>query len=93
MESSIRDGEVILPESDDCFRQRHRLAAAGHRQRRLRAEREGRSGGHAGCGSFGLPQKDADNRAMDEVVDRALFDTLDSLPKAKKGTPTPPARR
>ena len=28
-----------------------------------------------------------DGRAIDEVIDRALFDTLDSLPKAKKRDP------
>jgi len=34
--------------------------------------------------AFGLPEKGVDGRAMDEVIDRALFETLDSLPRAKK---------
>ena len=36
---------------------------------------------------FGLPEKTRDNLPMDEVVDRALFETLDGLPRAKKRDP------
>jgi ribonuclease J len=33
---------------------------------------------------FGLPAKARDNRSMDEIVDRALFQTLDGLSRGKK---------
>jgi ribonuclease J len=79
-----RDGEVVLPETDDCFRQRHRLAAAGIVSIAFALNVKGDVVGTPDVMSFGLPQKGHDGRAMDDVVDRALFETLDSLPRAKK---------
>ena len=32
----------------------------------------------------GLPEKTADGRRMDEIIDKAIFETLDSLPRAKR---------
>jgi len=82
-----RDGEVILSEADECFRQRHRLAAAGVVSIAFALSAKGDVVGTPDVVSFGLPQKGVDGRALDEVIDRALFDTLDSLPKAKKRDP------
>jgi ribonuclease J len=82
-----RDGEVILSEADDCFRQRHRLAAAGVVSIAFALNTKGDVVGTPDVVAFGLPQKGVDGRAIDEVIDRALFDTLDSLPKAKKRDP------
>ncbi len=79
-----RDGEVILSEKDDCFRERHRLAAAGIISIGFALNSKGDLVGTPDVTMFGLPEKTRDNRAMDEVVDRALFQTLDSLPRAKK---------
>ena len=88
-----RDGDVILSEKDNCFRERHRLAAAGIISIAFALNGKGDVVGTPDVTMFGLPEKTRDNRAMDEVVDRALFQTLDGLPRAKKETPTPPARR
>lgn len=79
-----RDGDVILPEKDDCFRQRHRLAAAGIVTIAFAVTAKGDIAGTPDVLMFGLPEKTRDNLPMDEVVDRALFQTLDGLPKAKK---------
>lgn len=82
-----RDGEVILSEMDDCFRQRHRLAAAGIVSIAFALNDKGDLIGTPDMVTFGLPRVGVDGRALDEVIDRALFDTLDSLPKAKKRDP------
>jgi ribonuclease J len=79
-----RDGDVILPEKDDCFRQRHRLAAAGIVTIAFAVTAQGDIAGTPDVLIFGLPEKTRDNRPMDEVVDRALFQTLDGLPRSKK---------
>ncbi len=79
-----RDGEVVLSEADDCFRQRHRLAAAGIVSIGFAVNGKGDVVGTPDVVAFGLPEKGADGRAMEEVIDRALFETLDSLPRAKK---------
>lgn len=79
-----RDGDVILPETDDCFRQRHRLAAAGVVTIAFAVTSNGDIAGTPDVLMFGLPEKTRDNRPMDEVVDRALFETLDGLPRSKK---------
>ncbi len=82
-----RDGDVILSEKDDCFRQRHRLAAAGIISIAFAVNGKGDIAGVPDVTKFGLPQMTRDNRPMDEVIDRALFDTLDSLPRARKRDP------
>ncbi len=79
-----RDGEVVLSEKDDCFRQRHRLAAAGIVTIAFALTSKGDIAGTPDVLLFGLPEKTRDNLPMDEVVDRALFETLDGLPRAKK---------
>ncbi|WP_374545598.1 ribonuclease J [Rhodoblastus sp.] len=79
-----RDGELILNESEECFRQRHRLAAAGIISIAFALTAKGDIAGTPDVTMFGLPKKTSDNRSMDEIVDRALFETLDSLPRARK---------
>jgi ribonuclease J len=79
-----RDGDIILSEKDDCFRERHRLAAAGIISIAFALTAKGEVAGTPDVTMFGLPQKTRDNQPMDEVVDRALFQTLDTLPRAKK---------
>jgi ribonuclease J len=79
-----RDGEIILSEKDDCFRERHRLAAAGIISIAFALNGKGDMVGTPDVTMFGLPQKTRHNRPMDEVVDRALFQTLDSLPRNRK---------
>jgi ribonuclease J len=82
-----RDGEVVLPETDDCFRERHRLAAAGIVSIAFALNGKGDVVGTPDVVSFGLPNKGANGRPMEDVIDRALFETLDSLPRAKKRDP------
>jgi ribonuclease J len=82
-----RDGEVVLSEKDDCFRQRHRLAAAGIVTIAFALTAKGDIAGTPDVLLFGLPEKTRDNLPMDEVVDRALFETLDGLPRSKKRDP------
>jgi ribonuclease J len=79
-----RDGDLILGETDECFRQRHRLAAAGIISIAFALTAKGDIAGVPDVTMFGLPRKTRDNRSMDEVVDRALFETLDSLPRSRK---------
>jgi len=79
-----QDGDLILSESEHCFRERHRLAAAGIISIAFALTAKGELTGTPDVTMFGLPQKTRDNRKMDEVVDRALFETLDSMPRAKK---------
>jgi ribonuclease J len=79
-----RDGDLILSEMDECFRQRHRLAAAGIISIAFALTAKGDLTGVPDVTMFGLPHKTSDNRSMEEIVDRALFETLDSLPRARK---------
>ncbi len=78
------DGDLILSETEECFRERHRLAAAGIISIAFALTAKGDVAGVPDVTMFGLPRKPRDNRPMDEVVDRALFETLDSLPRARK---------
>jgi ribonuclease J len=79
-----QDGELILSASEECFRQRHRLAAAGIISIAFALTAKGDLAGVPDVTMFGLPQKTRDNRPLGEVVDRALFETLDTLPRARK---------
>jgi ribonuclease J len=79
-----RDGELVLSESEECFRQRHRLAAAGIISIAFALNAKGDLAGVPDVTMFGLPHKTGGKRNMDEIVDRALFETLESLPRAKR---------
>ena len=82
-----RDGDVVLSEKDECFRQRHRLAASGIISIALALTAKGELVGTPDVMTTGLPRKGRDNRPMDEIIDRAMFDCLDHLPRAKKRDP------
>ena len=79
-----RDGEVILTEKDDSVRQRVRLAAAGIVTIAFAVTVKGDLAGDPDVLLTGLPAKTRDNRPMDELVDRVLFETLDNRPRGKR---------
>jgi ribonuclease J len=82
-----RDGDVIHSEKDECFRQRHRLAASGVISIAFALTTKGDLVGTPDVMMSGLPEKGRDNRPMEDIIDKALFGTLDSLPRAKKRDP------
>lgn len=78
------DGDLILGEGESCFRERHRLAAAGVISIAFALNAKGEVVGVPDVTMSGVPRATADNRPIDDLVDRVLFETLDGLPRARK---------
>lgn len=79
-----KDGNVLIPLSDDALRARNSLAFAGIVSVAIALTERGDVAGDPDVMFTGLPMKMKDGRGMDEIVDEAIFSTLDSLPRARR---------
>ncbi|MBX9741142.1 MAG: ribonuclease J [Beijerinckiaceae bacterium] len=79
-----KDGNVLVSMNDDAIRARVALAFAGIVSVALAINVKGDLVGDPDVMLTGLPGKTRDGRAMDEVVDEAIFGTIDHLPRAKR---------
>jgi len=81
------DGNVFVKEDDPALRGRRRLAFAGIVSIAIAVTARGEIAGDPDVLIDGVPAQAADGRAMDEIVDAAVFETLDSLPAARRRDP------
>jgi ribonuclease J len=79
-----KDGEILLPTGADCVAQRRRLAVSGVVSVALALSDKGAIVGDPDVMIAGLPESTRDGAGFDAVVDAAIFETLDSLPRAKR---------
>jgi ribonuclease J len=79
-----KDGEILLPPGDDCIAQRRRLSFAGVVSIALALSAKGDLSGDPDVMIAGLPSRTSDGAAMDQVVDSAIFETFESLPRGKR---------
>lgn len=80
----LQDGAVIISAEDETIRQRRRLAFAGVISVAIAVSRQGDVVGDPDVILTGLPPRGRTGIAMDALVDKALFSTLDSLPRARR---------
>lgn len=79
-----KDGNTLLPMDDESLRTRQKLAFAGIVTIALAVDGKGEMVGVPDVVLAGLPAKTGAGAIMDEVVDEALFQTFDTLPKPKR---------
>jgi ribonuclease J len=79
-----KDGNTLLPMDDETLRTRQKLAFAGIVTIALAVNGKGEMVGVPDVVIAGLPTKTGAGAIMDEVVDEALFQTFDTLPKPKR---------
>jgi ribonuclease J len=79
-----KDGSIVLTPGDECITQRRRLSFAGIVSIAIALTSKGDFAGDPDVVMSGLPARTKDGRPMDEVVDAAIFETFDNLPRAKR---------
>lgn len=80
----VRDGNLLLRADDEALRARQSLAFAGVVTIALAVTAKGDMAGTPDVVTNGLPARTKSGQAMDALVDAALFDTFDSLPKQRR---------
>jgi ribonuclease J len=84
---SYKDGEILLQPGDDCIAQRRRLSFAGVVSIALALSPKGDLSGDPDVMMAGLPNRTRTGAGMDDVVDAAIFETFESLPRGKRRDP------
>jgi len=79
-----RDGEILLPTGDECVAERRRLSFAGVVSVALALSDKGDLVGDPDVMIAGLPKSTRDGAGFDALVDAAIFETIESLPRAKR---------
>ncbi len=81
----LQDGSILVDATDEAVRQRVKLAFAGIVTVAIAISRQGDVVGDPDVVLTGLPARDNSGAALDLIVDKALFSTLDSLPRKRRG--------
>ncbi|WP_026606670.1 ribonuclease J [Methylocapsa acidiphila] len=79
-----KDGNSLVPVGDEAVRARQKLAVAGIVTIALAINAKGDLAGVPDVMTAGMPARTRDGAAMDAVVDDALFQTFDHLPRQKR---------
>ena len=77
-----KDGDIVLSPDDEAVKTRKRLAFAGVISVGIAMTAKGDVAGDPDVVMAGLPARTRDGKAMDAIVDEAIFAVLDSLPRA-----------
>ena len=80
----LKDGDMLVSARDEAVQQRIKLAFAGIVTVAFAIDSKGNLAGDPDVVLAGLPKRAKDGKAMDEIVDEAIFSTLDQLPRGKK---------
>jgi len=79
-----KDGDILLPAGAECIGERKRLSFAGVVSVALALSPKGDLVGDPDVVIAGLPQASRDGAGLDAIVDGAIFETFEGLPRAKR---------
>jgi ribonuclease J len=79
-----KDGNTFVAAGDEAVRTRQKLAVSGIVTIALAVTAKGDLAGVPDVVTAGMPAKTRDGAAMDAIVDEALFQTFDHLPRQKR---------
>ena len=79
-----RDGNILLRMDDESLRERQSLAFGGVVTIALAVDGKGEMKGTPDVLTAGLPSRTKDGGAMDALVDAALFQTFENLPRQRR---------
>jgi ribonuclease J len=83
----FKDGDFLVASTDEQIDQRRRLAFAGVVSVALAVGAKGNIAGDPDVMYAGLPARDRNDKPMDDIIDKAIFATIDGLPRAKLRDP------
>jgi ribonuclease J len=79
-----KDGEILLPSGDACISERRKLSFAGVVSIAIALSPKGELSGDPDVMIAGLPQRTREGAALDALIDSAIFETFESLPRGKR---------
>jgi ribonuclease J len=79
-----KDGDILLAPDDDAVRVRRALAFAGVISVGIALTSKGEIAGDPDVVIAGLPARTRDGKPMDALIDRVIFETLDTLPRGSR---------
>ncbi len=82
-----KDGNVLVPASDASVQARHKLAFSGIVSIAFALTARGDLAGDPDVLISGLPTRAREGKAMDAIIDEAIFGTLDHLGRGKRRDP------
>ena len=80
----FKDGNVVVGSNDEAVQKRIRLGETGVVSIAFAITAKGDLAGDPDVVIDGLPTKARDGRMIDELIDDAIFQTLDNLPRGKR---------
>ncbi|MDP2355458.1 MAG: ribonuclease J [Beijerinckiaceae bacterium] len=83
----LLDGNVLVRSDDEAVRARRKLAFSGVISIGVALTSKGELAGDPDVMMAGLPARARDGRSMDEIVDKAVFETIDNLPRGRRRDP------
>ncbi len=83
----LKDGEILLPADQDCVAQRRRLSFAGVVSIAVALTPQGEMAGDPDVMIAGLPERTRDGAGFDEIIDAAIFESFEGLPRGKRRDP------
>ena len=83
----FKDGEILIGEAEACIGERRRLAFAGVISVALAINAKGEMIGDPDVLFMGLPLRTREGAGMDSIIDGAIFETFETLPRPKRRDP------
>ncbi len=80
----FKDGDILVSETDEAVKARVKLSFAGVITIAFALNSKGDLAGDPDVVLTGIPARSKQGMAMDEIVDKAIFSTIDNLPRAKR---------
>lgn len=80
----FKDGSALIAAGDEALAARQKLAASGIVTIALAVTAKGDFAGTPDVVKAGIPAKTEDGLVMDAIIDEALFETFDHLPRQKR---------
>ena len=79
-----KDGDILLPAGAECVAERKRLSITGVVSVAIALSDKGDLVGDPDVMIAGIPARTRDGAGFDAIVDAAIFETVESLPRAKR---------
>ena len=83
----LKDGAILLPAEQECVAQRRRLSFAGVVSIAVALTPQGQMAGDPDVMIAGLPERTREGAGFDEIIDAAIFETFEGLPRGKRRDP------
>jgi len=83
----FKDGDILVGSDEPCVGERRKLAFAGLVSIAMALTEKGEMAGDPDVLFTGLPLRSREGAGVDAIIDTAIFETFETLPRAKRRDP------